>query len=61
MTADKARRLDHSDARNARPVTAQTLDDLIGQIRDITRADDPLTDGLPYRRPTAGEEHESAV
>jgi hypothetical protein len=59
MTADKARRLDHSDARNARPVTAQTLDDLIGQIRDITRADDPLTDGLPI--PTAGEEHESAV
>jgi hypothetical protein len=54
MTTDKARRLDPSDARNARPVTAQTLDDLIGQIRDIMRADDPLADGLPIRAATAG-------
>ncbi len=46
MTADKALRLDQSDARNARPATAQTLDDLIGQIRDIMRADDPLAGDL---------------
>jgi hypothetical protein len=54
MTADYTRRLDQSDAHNARPATAQTLDDLIGQIRDIMRADDPLADGLPIPAATAG-------
>jgi hypothetical protein len=51
MIADNVRQLDRSGACHARPVAAaRTLDDLIGQIRDIMRADDP-----------AGEEDESAV
>ena len=61
MAADNARRSDQSGAHDARLATARTLDDLIGQIRDILRADDPLTDGLPVSAATAGEEHEAAL
>jgi hypothetical protein len=59
MTADNARHFDRSGMRDARPVTARTLDDLIGQIRNIMRADDALADGLPVS--AAGEEYKSEV
>jgi hypothetical protein len=61
MIADSVRHLDQLTVCDARPVAARTLDDLIGQMRDIMRTDDPLIDGLPVSAATAGEKSESAV